>query len=101
MHRAIIRLLLVCLLSTQAAWAWDKHSLSWELQGTLAAATHHQGQIDGPLCFHLCCHASAHLVGMPVTPGDTLYTAQDLMQPFAASAFISFLGSPPYQPPKA
>jgi hypothetical protein len=101
MYRFVIRLLIVCLLSTQAAWAWDTHSLGWELQPTLASAVDHQEDADSSLCFHLCCHASAHMVGMPVIPSDTLFTSQGRLQPFAATIFISFLGSPPYQPPEA
>lgn len=101
MYRFVIRLLIFCLLSTQAAWAWDAHSLSWDMQPAVATSADHQASADGQLCFHLCCHAEAHLVGMAVIPSDTLFTAQGRLQPFAATMFISFLGSPPYQPPKA
>ena len=105
MKRKVIHLLLLCILVSSQAWAWDNHD--GLITGDAVAATMLQTAdgdpgVDTPApCDHYCCHGFAHLAGLSPSSISIDTPHPGTLQSACQNRPISHVREPLIRPPQA
>ncbi len=102
MRRILTPLLLLCMLGSNLAWAWDTHGRAAPTDTgpqLIAASDLGDPGAAGDGC-HYCCCGVAHVLGLPTAQGFRPQPARSVLVRSEAPQLLSHPSIPPTRPPR-